>query len=55
MAFFNPAPDLLAEVADVGVALFDASCLMNEVLIGVGTCDGVVWEDENPGESYEQC
>jgi hypothetical protein len=40
--FFNPAPDLLADVADVGVALFDASCFINEVLIGVGTCDGVV-------------
>jgi hypothetical protein len=42
IVFFNPAPDLLAEVAEVGVALFDASCLMNEVLIGVGACDGVV-------------
>jgi hypothetical protein len=40
--FFNPAPDLLAEVADVGVALFEASFFMKEVLIGVGAWDGVV-------------
>ena len=42
MTFLIPVPDLLPEVADVGVALFDASCFMKEVLIGVGTCDGVV-------------
>jgi hypothetical protein len=51
-AFLVPAPNLFAEVADVGVALFEVASFINEVLIGVGACDGVVWGEDSPGESY---
>jgi hypothetical protein len=50
-AFLVAAPNLLPEVAEVGVALFEVASFINEVLIGVGRCDGVVCEDESLGES----
>jgi hypothetical protein len=51
LAFFVVAPTLFPEVAEVGVALFEGASFMNEVLIGVRACTGVVWGEESPGES----
>jgi hypothetical protein len=49
--FFVPAPVRLADVAEVGVAWFEADSFRNEVDRGVGAWEGVNCAGEGAGES----